>query len=35
MDAIDADFWCAIENAAIDNGMRYYEDMVSVEVWKS
>lgn len=26
-DAIEEDFWWAIEKAAIDNGMRYYEDI--------
>lgn len=27
MDALEADFWGAIEKAAIENGMRYYEDI--------
>ena len=27
MDAIEADFWKFIEKAAIENGMRYYEDI--------
>ena len=27
MDALEADFWGAIEKAAIKNGMRYYEDI--------
>lgn len=27
MDSIEADFWRFIEKAAIENGMRYYEDM--------
>jgi hypothetical protein len=26
-DAIEADFWTFIEKAAIENGMRYYEDI--------
>ena len=27
MDAIEADYWKFIEKAAIENGMRYYEDI--------
>ena len=27
MDAIEADYWQFIEKAAIENGMRYYEDI--------
>ena len=26
-DALEADFWMFIEKAAIENGMRYYEDI--------
>lgn len=27
LDAIEADFWSFIEKAAIENGMKYYEDI--------